>query len=207
VNNGPEAEQEQRPARRRGPRGTGEDARADILAAARGEFAARGYDGATLRGIARAAGVDARLVHHYFDGKEGVFVAAMQLPLNPAQLVPLIVGPGPNGVGERVVRFFLGIGDDQAGRDRIRAVLSAVIASPEAAEMMRQFITSEVLGPIAVGLQADQPTLRATLAASHMVGLALLRYVVGVEPLASVPAEDLVRIVGGTLQRYLTGEL
>ncbi len=193
--------------RRRGPRQAGEDARADILAAARSEFAERGYDGTTLRGIARAAGVDARLVHHYFDGKEDVFVAAMQLPLNPAQLVPLIVEAGPDGVGERMVQFFLRIGEDPAGRDRIRAVLSAVVTNPEAAAMMRQFITTEVLGPIAVGLQMDQPMLRATLAASHMVGLALVRYVVGVEPLASAPAEDLVRIVGATLQRYLAGEL
>jgi AcrR family transcriptional regulator len=199
----PEAEQ----TRRRGPRKAGEDARADILAAALSEFAARGYDGATLRGIARAAGVDARLVHHYFDGKEAVFVAALQLPLNPAQLVPLIVAAGPDGVGERMVRFFLRIGEDPAGRERIRAVLSAVVTNPELAALMRQFITSEVLGPIAVGLEMDQPMLRATLAASHMVGLALIRYVVGVEPLASAPGEDLVRIVGATLQRYLAGEL
>jgi AcrR family transcriptional regulator len=199
----PEADQ----TRRRGPRRAGEDARADIVAAARSEFSAKGYDGATLRGIARTAGVDARLVHHYFDGKQAVFVAAMQLPLNPAQLVPLIVAAGPDGVGERMVRFFLGIGDDPAGRDRIRAVLSAVVNNPEMAAMMRQFITTEVLGPVAVGLRMDQPMLRATLAASHMVGLALVRYVVAVEPLASVASDELVRIVGATLQRYLAGEL
>jgi hypothetical protein len=110
-------------------------------------------------------------------------------------------------VGERVVRFFLGIGDTPSGRARIRAVLSAVAASPETAEMMRQFVSREVLGPVAVGLQADRPDLRATLSASHMLGVALVRYVLGVEPLASLPQDELVRIVGATLQRYLTGDL
>jgi AcrR family transcriptional regulator len=197
----------QRPARRRGPRSSGQDARADIVAAARTEFAARGYDGTTLRGIARAAGVDARLVHHYFDGKEDVFVAALQLPVSPAQIVPVLVGPGPDGVGERVVRFFFRAWEDLAGRDRIRALLSSVMASPEASRMMREFLTREVLGPIAVQLEVDQPALRATLAASQMIGVAVLRYVVEVEPLASVPAEDLVPILGATVQRYLTGPL
>jgi AcrR family transcriptional regulator len=191
--------------RRRGRRPAGEDTRGAILEAARAEFAARGYDGATLRGIARAAGVDPRLVHHYFDGKEDVFVAALDIPARPQDIVPLIIGPGRDGLGERLATFFFAVWDTPQGRDRIVALLASALASPEAARILREFLTREVFGRVAAALGGDDADLRANLAASQMVGVAVARYVVGLEPLASATSDELVSWIGPTLQRYLTG--
>ena len=118
-------------ARRRGRRPAGEDLRGDILAAARDEFAARGFDATTIRGVARAAGVDPRLVHHYFDGKDDVFAAAFELPVRPQEVIEPLLAPGPDGLGERLVRLFLSVWDTPAGRQRSRpAVRSARGRSP-----------------------------------------------------------------------------
>jgi AcrR family transcriptional regulator len=191
-------------ARRRGRRPAGEDTRGAIVEAARVEFGARGYEGTTLRGVARAAGVDPRLVHHYFESKADLFVAAMDLPGRPQDLVPLIVGPGPDGIGERLVRFFFSVWETEAGRQRLPAMLGSVLTNPEGARMLREFLTEELFGKIAASLSVDHPDLRAALAASQMVGIALTRYVVRIEPIASADIEDLVPLLAPTIQRYLT---
>lgn len=192
--------------RRRGRRPAGEDARGAIVAAARAEFAARGYDGTTLRGIARAAGVDARLVHHYFAGKEDVFVEALSLPVRPADLVgQLQAGPGEL-LGERLVRVFFGAWDGQPGREALVGMLRSAVSNEEAARMIQQFLAQNVLARIAAAAPDDDPDLRASLAASQMAGVALLRYVLRVEPLASADVEDLVGLLAPTIQRYLTGD-
>jgi AcrR family transcriptional regulator len=191
-------------SRRLGRRPGAVDTRGEILAAARAEFAANGYDAASVRGIARAAGVDPALVHHYFGSKEKIFVAALQLPFDPVQVVPAIIGEGPDGVGERLLRFFLSIFETPAGRDRMMAVMRSVLSSEQASEMFRGFVARELLGRITAELAVPDPELRANLAMSQVVGVALVRYVVRIEPLASVDVETLVRMVAPTLQRYLT---
>jgi AcrR family transcriptional regulator len=193
--------------RRRGRRPAGEDRRGDILAAAREEFARRGFDGTTLRGIARAAGVDARLVHHYFDGKDAVFTAAFEIPVRPQDVVEPVVAPGPDGIGERLIRLFLSVWDSPPGRQRIVALLSASLTSEAAARMLREFVTREVFARIVARLRSDEPELRASLAASQMMGLVVARYVVRIEPLASLEPDEVVELVGPTLQAYLTGAL
>jgi AcrR family transcriptional regulator len=191
-------------ARRRGRRPAGEDTRGAIVEAARVEFAGRGYEGTTLRGVARAAGVDARLVHHYFESKADLFIAAIDLPARPQDLVPLIVGPGPDGIGERLVRFFFSVWETEVGRQRLPALLGSLLTNPEGARMLREFLTEELFGKIAASLPVDRPELRAALAASQMVGIAMCRYVVLVEPIASADIEDLVPLLAPTIQRYLT---
>jgi AcrR family transcriptional regulator len=191
-------------ARRRGRRPAGEDTRGAIVEAARVEFAARGYEGTTLRGVARAAGVDARLVHHYFESKADLFIVAIDLPARPQDLVPLIVGPGPDGIGERLVRFFFSVWETEVGRQRLPALLGSLLTNPEGARMLREFLTEELFGKIAASLPVDRPELRAALAASQMVGIAMCRYVVLVEPIASADIEDLVPLLAPTIQRYLT---
>ena len=191
-------------SRRRGRRPAGEDTRGLILDAARAEFGTRGYDGTTMRGVARAAGVDARLVHHYFDGKEELFVSALGFPARPQDIVAAVLAGPVEQVGERLARTVFAIWDSPAGRERIVALLSGALASEAAARMLREFVTRELLGRIAAGLGTDRGELRAALAASHLVGIAMARVVVKVEPLASLSADDLARIVGPALQRYLT---
>lgn len=197
---------QQEAARPRGRRPGGQDARGAILTAARQEFAERGFEGTTLRGVARSAGVDARLVHHYFNGgKEDLFVAAFELPFRPQQMLPAVLAGGPDGLGERLVRMFFSIWDTPDGSRRAVALLGAAMTSEQAARMLREFLAREVLARIAASLGVADPELRASLAASQLAGVLLVRYVLRVEPLASAPVEDVVPLLAPTLQRYLAG--
>jgi AcrR family transcriptional regulator len=196
----------QQPRRGPGRRPGAVDTRGDILAAARTEFAASGYDGATIRGIARAAGVDPALVHHYFGGKEQVFVAAMSLPVDPSVELPKVLSGDPAGRGERVVRFFLSIWGNAESRAPFLALLRSATTSEAAAAMMRSFVAEALVARVAATVP-DLPDreLRIELSASHLVGLALLRYVIKVEPLAAASDDEIVAIVAPTVQRYLEG--
>jgi AcrR family transcriptional regulator len=194
--------------RRRGRRPAGEDRRGDILAAARAEFGARGFDATTIRGVARAAGVDPRLVHHYFDGKDALFVAAFELPVRPQQLLAsVLAGADDDSIGPRLVRLFTTVWDTADGRQRIVALVSAASASEAGARMLREFLVREVFARIVARLGSDDPELRDALAASQMMGLAVARYVVRLEPLASADPDLVVALVGPTIQQYLSGPL
>jgi AcrR family transcriptional regulator len=195
-----------RPRRGPGRRPGATDTRGEILAAARTEFADNGYDGATIRGIARTAGVDPALVHHYFGGKEQVFVAAMALPFDPAVELPKVLAGDPGQRGERATRFFLSIWSDADSRAPFLALLRSATTSEAAAAMLRSFVQQALLARVAATV-ADVPDreLRIALSASHLVGLALLRYVIKVEPLASASDDEVVAIVAPTIQRYLSG--
>jgi AcrR family transcriptional regulator len=188
-----------RTGRRPGAGGT----REKILAAARAHFSRFGYEAGTVRGIAAEAAVDPALVLHYFGSKEGVFRAAVDFPVDPAEFVPRLLAPGLEGLGERLVHFFLETWDSPAGRPLL-ALIRSVVANEDAAALMREFITREVLGHLAMELEVDQPQLRASLAASTLIGMAMLRYVIKLEPLATAPSEVVASWLGPAVQRYLT---
>jgi len=188
-----------RTGRRPGSGGT----RDKILAAARSHFAEVGFERATIRGIAAAAKVDPKLILHYFESKEGIFLAAVDFPFDPAVAIPPLLEPGLDGLGPRLVRFFLETWESPAGSPML-ALIRSVVSSERAAALLRDFVTREVLARLARVLELDQPHLRATLVGSQLVGLAMLRYVVKVEPLASAPAARVATWIGPTLQRYLT---
>ena len=192
------------PARRPGRPVGGTDARAEILAAARSEFAERGYDGSTIRGIGRRAGVDPALVHHYFGTKADVFVAAVDFPVNPAVVVARVLAAGQEQLGPSIAQFFVATYEDSAAREPVFALVRAAMVQEPAAAMMREFVTHALVDHIAPQLsfaEAEART-RLELAVSHMVGLIIVRYVLRIEPLASLPAAELVARVGPVLQRY-----
>ncbi|WHM37340.1 TetR family transcriptional regulator [Streptomyces sp. BPTC-684] len=195
-----------RPSRAEAESGPG--ARERILKAARAEFAQRGYDKTSVRGIAKAAGVDAALVHHYFDTKDGVFEAAVELTLEPVQLVPAVVGAGASldGVGERMARYFIEVWENPATRAQLLALFRSALTHEAAAKVLRTFVLRRVLERVAADLNVPDPRFRVELAASHLVGIAVLRYVLKVEPLASTDPEQIIEMVAPTLQRYLTDE-
>ena len=189
----------------RGRRPGNVDTRAEVLAAASAEFAERGYDGASVRGIARLAGVDPSLVHHYFGSKEQLFVATMRLPAVPADVLPQLIAPGLDGLGERLVRLFLSIYAEPASREPVLALLGSAVSHPQAASMMRGFVTEALVRRIAAGLDLPDRTLRASLVASHLVGLFVARYVVSLDELARADDEDIVALMGPAVQHYLSG--
>jgi AcrR family transcriptional regulator len=197
------------PPRRRGrPARTdaaaGPVARDRILSAARAEFAARGYDKTSIRGIAKAAEVDPALVHHYFGTKEQVFAAAIEVSFEPALSVPDVLAQGPEGIGERLARHFFGIWENPVTRAPLLAVIRSAVTHEAAAGALRSFVLRRLLERVAGELKVPDPKFRAELAASQLVGIAMLRYVVKVEPLATADMEDIVAMVAPTLQRYLT---
>ena len=195
------------PARRRGRRAGGDDTRAQLLAAAREVFAERGFDGATVRSIAERAGVDAAMVNHWFGSKEGLFSASLDFPVDPSQVVPSLLVGDPDGIGERLVTRFLEVWDSAGGGGPLAALLRSVAGSEAAARMMREFVDRAIVGRVVEVITPDRAELRAALVASQLIGLAMTRYVVRLEPLASTPRADVVASVAPTLQRYLTGPL
>ena len=178
-----------------------------VLAAARQVFADNGYQQASLRAIAAQAGVDAGMVRHFFGDKAGLFRAAMELPIDPRVVLPALLAPGVDGLGARVVRFFLTVWEEPAARGPFLAVIRSVSGHEESAAMFREFITDQVLVRIAAALDRPDARLRATLVASQLIGMAMVRYVVRVEPLASAPVDQVVAAIAPTVQRYLTGDI
>jgi AcrR family transcriptional regulator len=192
-----------RTGRRPGASGT----REAILGAARRAFAEQGYQRATIRGVAELAGVDPALVHHYFGTKQELFVAAVRLPVNPVEQLAAVLAAEPDQVGQRLVETFLSIWDHAAGQSPLLALIRSAVADEQAAALLREFITEEVLGPIADRVGSPDAQLRATLAGSQLIGLAMARYIIRVEPLASAPPAQVAAVVGPTVQRYLTGDV
>jgi AcrR family transcriptional regulator len=196
-------------ARRTGRRPGNPDTREAILTAAREAFAERGYDAASIRAIATRAGVDPALVHHYFGTKEQLFLAAMRLPISPVEVLRVIGEGDRDGVGERLVRAFLGVWDSPAGVAGA-ALLRSGMSSEWGARMLREFVTRQILRRVLRMLEMEHEphaNLRVALAGSQLVGLAMTRYIVKLEPIASTPRETLVTAIGPTLQRYLTGDI
>jgi AcrR family transcriptional regulator len=191
---------------RRGPGrpADGGDRRTAIVAAARAEFAAKGYAAASVRGIAREAGVDPALVHHYFGTKEQVFVAAMELPFDPAERLPEVLSGDPARLGERLVRLFVSIWDEPDFRAPMLGLLRSAMTGEQGATMLREFVGGALLGRVAAAV-GDVDPLRVQAAAAQMVGVVLLRHVVRLEPIASASQEDLVALVAPVVQRHLLG--
>jgi AcrR family transcriptional regulator len=195
-------------ARRTGRRPGNPDTREAILTAARAAFAERGFDAASIRAIATAAGVDPALVHHYFGTKEELFRATIEVPIDPAQLLPTVLVGGPEGVGERLVRTFLGVWDSPAGTPAV-ALLRSAVNNEWTARLLREFLITQVLRRVLDHLDIDpaELPLRGSLVATQMIGLGMMRYVIRLEPVASASVETLVAAIGPTVQRYLTGDL
>ncbi len=190
--------------RRRGrPRG-GSDARERILAAAAEEFAERGYDAATMRGIATRAGVDAALLHHYFGTKADLFAETVGAPLRPDLEIQRLLAGDRDRLGESIVRFVLRRFEDPAVRTRGVMLLRTAIGNRLATPMLAGFLSRELLARIAAGIGGDDAELRASLAASQVAGMLVARYVLKLPGIATASVDELVRRVGPAVQHHLT---
>jgi len=194
--------------RRSGRRPGNQDTKQSILESARTAFAEIGYDKASIRAIAAAAQVDPALVHHYFGTKEKLFLASMNSPINPAELVPAAMAGPRDQAGERLVGLVLSVWDSPAGTAAV-ALLRSAMSNEWTARLMREFVVTQVLryALAELGIDEKEAPTRAALVATQIGGLALVRYVLKVEPVASAPAEQLVAALAPSVQRYLTGDL
>lgn len=193
-------------ASRTGPRAD-VDTRAAILDAARRSFSENGYAATTLRGVARDAGVDVALIPYYFGAKRDLFTAAMELPVSPAQVIGGVFADGVDTAGPRLVETFLQLWEDPVTGPSFVAMFRSASSDEEARRSLAEFASDEIMGIYAQHLDPKDATVRAGLAASQLVGIVMLRHVLGIEPHASLPRERLVALVGPTVQHYLTGDL
>lgn len=199
--------------RRRGrPRAdAGGDTRAAILRAAREAFARHGYERATVRGIAHAAGVDPALVHHFFGSKEAVFGASVAEALAPVSRalgeVPETAGASVAAVAERLARVYGTLWEREPTRGALLGALRTAVGSERAAALVRSVVQDDVLGAVVTATGLPDAGLRANLIGATVVGVAIARHVLAVEPIASLADESLTAALAGVFEHCLTAEL
>jgi AcrR family transcriptional regulator len=191
-----------RSGRRRGPT----QSREAIADAARTQFGELGYDRATFRGIAAAAGVDPALVVHFFGTKEALFQAVMSLPPAAGDAMEAAAQGPREEVGRRFAEIVVGLLENPITRAIVLGRVRSVASHPPAADLIRETVTRDVTR-LTSALNVDRPETRAVLAGSQVIGLALARHVVRVEPLASMTPPDVVDLLAPTFQHYLVEPL
>jgi AcrR family transcriptional regulator len=191
-----------------GRRPGNQDTRGQIITAARQAFATKGFAGASMRGIAAEAGVDAALIHHYFENKQQLFLSTVALPLELPQKLEDVAAGGLDGIGERLVRTVLGVWDSDLQPSLIAAIRTT-LTDPALTRSVGEFLALEIIGRVLRrdDLPPEEANRRAGLAASQVLGLVIGRYVLQLPLLVSRRSEDLVVEVGPTVQRYLDGHI
>ena len=194
-------------ARSRGPRDDRGVTLARIEQAARASFAQNGWAGTTLRGIAREVGVDPALLHYYFSSKEELLGAVTTPPPEWIASIERTTSAPLRTRGEAIVRNVIWTWSQPQIREILSSILQTAAHEPRTLEKLRAFVAATLLPAIMDRLDDEERLLRASLIGSQVVGLAMMRYVWQIEPLASLPEDELVRLVAPTIQRYLTGRL
>jgi AcrR family transcriptional regulator len=180
---------------------------ARILDKARASFAEHGYAGTTVRAIARAADVDPALVYHYYDSKDRLLDAATTPPQSFLDRIVTAWQTPEAQLGQRLVRDMLRNWEDPDHGPILRAVLQIAGSEPATREKLRAIIEQSMMGASAPVLDESDRLLRSSLIASQFMGLAFMRYLWKIEPLATMTEDDVVAAVGPTIQRYLNGEI
>lgn len=181
-----------------------DDARDAVLDAARAAFNARGYIRTSMKGVAAAAGVAPEVVTRYYQSKDKLFAAAMRLPFDPASAIPDLMAPGLDGMGERLTRVTLETLADPQTRDDLVGLFKAGASAGRATSGLREFIEQEMVDRLARTIGVPDARLRANLISSYLLGVAVNRYALKLEPIASMSEDDVVRIVAPTIQDWLT---
>lgn len=193
------------PSRGPGRRPGTPDTRGEVLAAARTSFAEKGFDRTTIRGVAAAAGVAPGMVHHFFGSKEDLFLAALEVPVDPRVLLREAVAGPPDELGAAVAAAIVGVWEDPSRREPLLALLRAAMSSDVVAGMVRDGFVRIATSALAPAVSGPDARLRVELAISQVIGMELFRYVLRVEPLASTSADELVARLGPVLQQHLRG--
>ena len=189
-----------------GRRPGNQDTRGQIITAARQAFAAKGFAGTSMRAIATDAGVDAALIHHYFDSKQQLFLATVALPLELPRIVEEVAAGDRNDLGERLVRTVLGVWDSEL-QPSLVAAIRTTLTDPALTHSVGEFLAIEVIGHVLRrdDISPEEANRRAGLVASQILGVLMGRYVLRMPVLANRRTEDLVTEIGPTVQRYVDG--
>jgi len=190
--------------KRSGRRPGNQDTRSSILEAARRTFAEKGFDKASIRAIAAGAEVDPALVHHYFGTKEKLFLASMNAPINPGELIPQALAGPRAQAGERLIRLVLTVWDSPAGAAAL-AMFRSALSNEWTARLLREFVITQILRRAVGELVADpaEAPMRSALLATQISGVMVTRYVLKIQPLADADPEAIVAAIGPNIQRFL----
>lgn len=202
---GPEAGHD--PGRRGGRRPGSTMTRQDIIRSARKLFAERGYRGATTRAIAQDARVDPALIHHFFRTKEGLFAAAIGDAFRPEAILETVGEPGDGTVGEKLIHGFLKLWDDPEAREPMLAVVRSSMAYDDAARLVSEFVTTQVIGQVVKRYSTSDLELRTSLIGAQIIGILVVRYVLRIEPFASIASETVATLLGPGIDRCLDADL
>lgn len=190
------------------PRGQS-TAKADILEAARRRFSEVGYAKASLRSIAAEAGVDQALIGYHFGSKRGLFGAALELSVNPTVVIGAVLDAPTPVLPERLLRTILAVWDDAVHRGPLLRMVEGALAHPEAGRVLRDLVQTELIPQMASRLGDGTPTRaaehRAAATAAMVGGLIIMRYVLRVEPIASMTADEVVAAYGPGLRANMVG--
>lgn len=190
-----------------GPRDERGVLQARILTAARAEFAENGWAGTTIRAVARVADVDPALVYHYFGSKEGLLDAATAPPQRMLDAVAQTWTRPPEELGLALARRAIAIwADDEIG-PALRAILLTAAHEPTTRDKLRRVVESQLIGVSQLDCDDRERLVRAGLISSQIIGMALLRFVWQIEPVASMTDDELVAAIAPTLQRYVDGDI
>jgi AcrR family transcriptional regulator len=183
------------------------DTRDRILASARELFARNGIDKTSIRAVAAGAGVDPALVHHYYGTKQQLFAAAIHIPIDPMQIIGPMRETPVSELGLKLPSVLLPLWDSELGSGFI-ATLRSLLAGSEVS-LVRSFLQEVIAAE--VGSRVDDPPgsgmIRVQFVASQLVGVVMARYILELEPFASLPVEQIAETIAPNLQRYLTGDL
>lgn len=178
------------------------DTKSRILTAARAAFAAHGYR-ATIRQVAADADVDPALVLHYFGSKESLYLASIQMPIDP-RAFRMAIRDGPHDeLGRRLTEFFFSVWERPEARQPILAILRGAISGHDSGvTAFREFLGSNLLPVVAAETTDEEDRLLVELAIAQLVGIAVMRYVVELEPIARAPISQVIDLISPRVQAY-----
>ncbi|OBF49634.1 TetR family transcriptional regulator [Mycobacterium sp. 852002-53434_SCH5985345] len=180
---------------------------ARILAAARDEFAEHGWAGTAIRAVARTADVDPALIYHYFGSKEGLLDAATTPPQKWLDAVAATWATPTADLGRQLIRTVLDTWTDDEVGPILRAVVLTAAHEDKTRDKLRLIVERGLIGGSTLGADEDERLRRSGLIATQLIGFALLRYVWKMEPIASMPEDEVVAAMAPNLQRYVEGDI
>jgi AcrR family transcriptional regulator len=184
----------------RGRRPGSPETKERIRDAARTRFLAEGYQAVSLRSIAAEAGVDVALVSYYFGSKQGLFAATMALPMNPADIFQEVLRGDLDTLPERALRALTGVWDDDATGGPLRALAVTAVSDPEVTRLLRELVSRELIDQLAARLGSPDGRERAAAFVAQMAGVIFSRYLLRLEPIATMTADEVVRLLSPSLE-------
>jgi AcrR family transcriptional regulator len=174
-----------------------------VLDVARRRFLADGYQGVTMRSVAAEAGVDAALISYFFGSKRGLFAAVMALSVNPADVLAHALPGDLNTMPERLIHALLTVWDDAERSAPMRAMIAGAAGDADVARLLREVVEGEMVGRLAERIRGADATTRAAVASVCLVGLIFDRYILMLEPIASMRSDELVTRLAPVLRAAL----